>query len=72
MKVWRPIAFYSAKLKDAERRYPIHEHEMLSIVKAMKFFRCYIHVIQFLFSLIIAVQFFQDQEKVFISSGEMR
>jgi len=41
--VLRPLAFYSAKLKNAETRYATHEREMLAIVKALKFFRCYIH-----------------------------
>jgi len=62
--VLRPIPFYGAKLKDAERRYLTHEREMLAIVKDLKFFRCYVH------GYPIAVltdhhtlQFFQDQEK---------
>ena len=62
--VLRPIAFYSVKLKDAERRYPTHEREMLAIVKALTFFRCDIHR----YSITVltdhrTLQFFQDQDK---------
>lgn len=41
--VLRPLAFYSAKLKGAEIRYPTHEKELLAIIKALKNFRSYIY-----------------------------
>lgn len=37
-----PIAFESRRMNTAETRYPVHEQEMLAIVKACKAFRCYI------------------------------
>lgn len=35
----RPVAFYSKPLNDAERNYPVHEKEMLAIVRALKKWR---------------------------------
>jgi len=32
----RPVAFDSMQLKGAERNYPVHEKEMLVIVRALK------------------------------------
>ena len=38
----RPVAFTSRKMTPAERNYPIHDKEMLSIIHAVKTWRCYI------------------------------
>jgi hypothetical protein len=32
----RPVAFDSMQLKGAERNYPVHEKEMLAIIRALK------------------------------------
>jgi RNase H-like domain found in reverse transcriptase len=33
--VYRPVAFYSKSLNDVERNYPIHDREMLAIMRAL-------------------------------------
>jgi transposase InsO family protein len=38
----RPIAFYSAKMNDAERRYATHEKELLGLIRAVEHWRCYL------------------------------
>ena len=38
----RPIAFYSKKLSDAERNWPVYELEAFSIVQSIKEFRSYL------------------------------
>ena len=35
----RPVAFFSHKLSDAERKYPVHERELLAIVLALRKWR---------------------------------
>lgn len=35
----RPVAFYSKSFNDAEKNYPVHEKEMLAIVRALKKWR---------------------------------
>jgi hypothetical protein len=35
----RPVAFDSMQLKDAQKNYPVHEKEMLAIVRALKKWR---------------------------------
>jgi RNase H-like domain found in reverse transcriptase/Reverse transcriptase (RNA-dependent DNA polymerase)/Integrase zinc binding domain/Integrase core domain/Zinc knuckle/Aspartyl protease len=37
-----PVAYYSARLADAETRYSAYEREALALVKAVKHFRCYL------------------------------
>lgn len=37
-----PIAFYSHKLSSAETNYPVHELELLAIVKCLQKWRCYL------------------------------
>ena len=39
----QPIAYFSRKMNDAERRYPVHEQELLAIVLAVEQWRCYLH-----------------------------
>jgi ribonuclease HI len=38
----RPIAFLSKKMSAAERNYPVHEQELLAILKALKAWRHYL------------------------------
>ena len=38
----RPLAFFSARLSDAERNYPVGEQELLAVVSALKKWRCYL------------------------------
>ncbi|GJP43629.1 hypothetical protein CLOM_g3070 [Closterium sp. NIES-68] len=38
----QPIAYESRKMQSAERNYPVHDKEMLSIVHAFKIWRCYL------------------------------
>ena len=38
----KPIAYYSYKLSDAERRYPVGEQELLAVITALKQWRCYL------------------------------
>jgi transposase InsO family protein len=39
---WQPVAFYSRKLQDAERRYEVHDQELLAIVECFKEWRHYL------------------------------
>jgi hypothetical protein len=39
----QPIAYMSKKMLPAERRYAVHEQELLAIVRALKEWRCYLH-----------------------------
>jgi transposase InsO family protein len=39
----QPVAFFSRKMNEAERRYPVHEQELLAIVLAMQEWRCYLY-----------------------------
>jgi hypothetical protein len=39
----QPVAFFSHKMSNAERRYPVHEQELLAILLALKEWRCYLH-----------------------------
>ena len=36
---WRPVGFLSKSLNDAERNYPIHDKELLSVIRALKEWR---------------------------------
>lgn len=40
--VWKPLAFESKKLSKAERNYPAQERELLSILHALRTWRCFI------------------------------
>jgi hypothetical protein len=44
----RPIAFASRQLNTAERNYTVYEQEMLALVWATKYFRCYLYGKRFL------------------------
>ena len=39
---WLPEAYYSKKLNTAERKYPVHDRELLAIVNACSKWRCYL------------------------------
>lgn len=39
----QPIAFYSKKLNSAEQNYTVHDKELLAIVRALQFFREWVH-----------------------------
>jgi len=36
---WRPVAFISKSLSDTERNYPIHDKELLSVIRALEEWR---------------------------------
>ena len=38
----QPVAYHSTKLSEAERKYPVHEQEMLAVVTALRAWRCYL------------------------------
>ena len=38
----RPVAYMSSKMNAAESRYPVHNKELLAIVKAVEHWRCYL------------------------------
>jgi len=38
----RPIAFHSKKLSPAESNYPVHEKELLAVIRALKEWRCFL------------------------------
>lgn len=39
---WRPIGFYSKKLSEAEKKYSTYDRELLSMYKAVKYFRQFV------------------------------
>jgi hypothetical protein len=39
----QPVAYFSHKMTQAERRYPVHEQELLAIILALEEWRCYLH-----------------------------
>lgn len=41
-RTWRPVAYYSRKLNQAEQRYPTHDAELLAIVEAFRVWRHYL------------------------------
>ena len=43
----QPIAFLSKKLNPAEKKYPVHEQELLAIILALKEWRHYLHGTKF-------------------------
>src|ERR1700683_280042 len=40
--IYRPIAFFSKSLNDVERNYPVHDQEMLAIMRALREWRHYV------------------------------
>jgi hypothetical protein len=40
--IWKPLAFESKKLSQAERNYPAQERELLSVIHALRTWRCFI------------------------------
>ena len=43
MQVDKVVAYESKKFAPAETRYPVHDRELLSVVHALKVWRCYLH-----------------------------
>lgn len=43
----QPVAYESRKLNPAERRYAVHEQEMLAVVHALRTWRCYLEGTKF-------------------------
>ncbi|THC87561.1 hypothetical protein EYZ11_012993 [Aspergillus tanneri] len=39
---WHPVAFFSRKMTDSERRYDTHDQELLAIIEAFKVWRHYL------------------------------
>jgi transposase InsO family protein len=39
---WHPVAFYSQKMNETERRYEVHDQELMAIVLAFKHWRHYL------------------------------
>jgi RNase H-like domain found in reverse transcriptase len=46
-----PVAFSSRKLSSAEKNYPVHERDLLSIVYALKEWRPYLHGSRFVIKI---------------------
>ena len=44
---WKPIAFFSEKVKPAETRYSIFDHELLAVYLAIKHFQHFVEGHQF-------------------------
>ena len=44
---WRPIAFFSRRVKPAETRYSTFDHELLTIYLAIKYFQYFVEGHQF-------------------------
>ena len=60
-----PIAFESRKLNDAERRYTVHEREMLAVVHCLRTWRHYLLGSQFVVRTDnVATSYFQTQKKL--------
>ena len=59
----RPIAYESYQLNDAEKNYPVHEKELLAIVKALKKWRTSLLGIHFqIFTDHRTLEYFQSQK----------
>lgn len=46
-RIWRPVAFFSKKLKPSERRYSVFDRELLAIYLSIKHFRHFVEGRQF-------------------------
>ena len=44
----KPIAFFSKKLSDSQRKYPVTKQEMLALVSAIRHFHTYLYGSEFL------------------------
>jgi hypothetical protein len=59
---WKPVAFHSRRLSNAEENYPTHEKELLAIISALKAFRIYLDGRPFtVLTDHASLQHFQDQ-----------
>ena len=62
---WLPVAYESRKLTDAERRYPVHEQELLAFVHALKHWRHYLLGRHFdAYTDHHSLQYFQTQQQL--------
>ena len=65
MQDGHPIAYESRKLKDAERRYTVHEREMTAIVYCLRTWRHYFLGAEFVVKTDnVAMSYFQTQKKL--------
>ncbi|PHT94203.1 hypothetical protein T459_02085 [Capsicum annuum] len=65
MQKGHPIAFESKKLNDAERRYTVHEKEMMAIVHCLRTWRHYLLEAYFIVKMDnVATSYFQSQKKL--------
>jgi hypothetical protein len=67
----RPVAYDSYQLNDAEKNYPVHEKELLAIVKALKKWRSHLLGARFeVFTDHRTLEYFQSQKEM--SRRQMR
>jgi hypothetical protein len=67
----RPVAYDSYQLNDAEKNYPVHEKELLAIVKALKKWRSHLLGAHFeVFTDHRTLEYFQSQKEM--SRRQMR
>jgi RNase H-like domain found in reverse transcriptase len=61
----RPVAYDSYQLNDAEKNYPVHEKELLAIVKALKKWRSHLLGARFeVFTDHRTLEYFQSQKEM--------
>ena len=67
-KTWetaRPVAYDSYQLNDTEKNYPVHEKELLAIVKALKKWRSHLLGARFeVFTDHRTLEYFQSQKEM--------
>jgi hypothetical protein len=67
-KTWEtacPVTYNSYQLNDAEKNYPIHEKELLAIIKALKKWRSYLLGAHFeVFTDHQTLEYFQSQKEM--------
>jgi transposase InsO family protein len=71
--LWRPVAYHSAKLKDAERNYTIHDKELLAVVECLKAWKAELRGVKAPFLILTdhkALEYFSKPREV--SERQMR
>ena len=67
-KTWesaRPVAYNSYQLNDAEKNYPVHEKELLAIIKSLKKWRSYLLRARFeIYTDHQTLKYFQSQKEM--------